>query len=215
MLLGAGAAVLLCLPASLDSRALYRSSFLYAAETLPAPALWRSEGLSGRSGGRSPALNLRKYTNVRRGVPTIYVPEDIPMEVPLMPALWVEADGELTPEPKYLGEVWLLDPTAGRADVVTWRGSELVTSHSLSRATTVVLNQNAWEGWRCGDAAGLEESGRLAFVAPAGEARTTTCRWRPPGLGPGMALSLLGALGTALLWPWRRPRPGRRYSPSS
>jgi hypothetical protein len=206
--------ILLCLPASLDSRALYRTAFLYAAETLPAPAVWRSEGLSARSGGRSPTLNLRKYGNVRRGVPTIYVPEDIPMEVPLLPAIWIEPDGSTTPEPRYLGEVWLTDPEAGTAGVVSWRAAELITAHSLSRPATVVLNQNSWEGWSCGDRAVLAEAGRLAFVAPAGEGLTTTCRWRPPRLALGAALSLVGLVGTGLLWPWRRPKAGRRYSPS-
>ena len=209
-LYAAGFAVLLCLPASLDSRDLYRSSFLYAAESLPAPALWRSEGLSTRSGGRSPTLNLRKYTNVRRGVPTIYVPEDIPMQVPLMPAVWIEPDGQTTPEPKYVGEVWLVDAAAGSADVVTWRGGELVTAHSLTRPTTVVLNQNPWDGWTCGDRTVVAHAGHLAFEAPAGEAGTTTCRWRPPGLAVGAALSALGLLGTLALWPWARRRPGRR-----
>ncbi|MCP4872387.1 MAG: hypothetical protein GY898_27120 [Proteobacteria bacterium] len=206
----AGIAVLLCLPASLDSRSLYRSSFLYAAETLPTPTLWRSEGLSTRSGARSPTLNLRKYGNVRRGVPTIYVPEDIPMEVPLLPAVWIEADGKTTPEPKYIGEAWVLDATAGRAEVVAWRGAELETAHTLTRPATVVLNQNTWDGWTCGDRAVTAHAGRLAFEAPAGEGLTTTCRWRPPGLAVGASLSLLGLVGTLALWPWTRRRPGRR-----
>jgi len=206
----AAVAVLLCLPASLDGRALYVTAFAYAAEELPPQPRWQSEGLRGRSAARGGAVNLRKYGNVRRGVPTVYVPEDIPIEVAATPSVWVEPDGALKPEPTYSGEVRLVDAGAGTAAVIEWLPNELVTGHSLSRPTTVVLNQNAWAGWTCGGAPARAVEGRLAFQAAAGEGATTICRWRPPGRGAGLALSLLGLLGAAALWPWRGPRPGRR-----
>lgn len=206
----AAVAALLCLPASLQGRALYETAFVYAAQELPPQPHWHSEGLRGRSGARGGAVNLRKYGNVRRGVPTIYVPEDIPIEVAPMPAGWVGVDGAVTPEPLYAGEVFLTDAGAGRAEVTAWLPNELVTSHSLSRPTTVVLNQNAWEGWVCGGEPARAVDGRIAFDAAAGDDGSTICRWSPPGRGLGLALSLLGLVGVAALWPFRRPRPGRR-----
>ena len=206
----AALALLLCLPSALDSRDLLRTSFLYSAAPLPAAAPWRSEGLRTRSTGRAHTLNLRKYSNIRRGVPTVYVPEDIPIEVAATPAVWVEPDGSLTPDPAWRGEAFLTDRGAGQVSVVAWRAQELVTAHSLQRPARVVLNQNHWEGWTCGESAVVEYQGLLAFEAPAGQGLQTTCRWRQPGLRLGAAISLLGVAGLLVLWPWRRPKPGRR-----
>ncbi len=206
----AAVALLLCLPGALASRDLLRTSFLYSADPLPPAAVWRSEGLRTRSTGRAHALNLRKYSNIRRGVPTVYVPEDIPIEVAAVPAVWLEPDGTSTPDPAWRGEAFLTDRGAGEVRVVTWRAQELVTAHSLSRPARVVLNQNHWEGWRCDGAEAVEFQGLLAFEAPAGEGLQTTCRWRQPGMGLGFAGSLLGLVGALALWPWRRQKPGRR-----
>ena len=209
--LGAAAlALALCLPSALDSRDLLRTAFLYSADPLPAAAPWRSEGLRTRSTGRAHRLNLRKYSNIRRGVPTVYVPEDIPIEVAAVPAVWVEPDGTLTPDPAWRGEAFLTDRGAGEVSVVSWRAQELVTAHSLDRPARVVLNQNHWQGWRCEEADVVEFQGLLAFEAPAGQDGATTCRWRQPGLRLGAAVSLLGLAGLLVLWPWRRERPGRR-----
>ena len=79
------ALVALNLPAATDSRTLYRSSFLYPIEDLPTPDPLHSEGIKGTSAGGAHRLNLRKYVNIRRGVPTIYDPEDLPMKVGAQP----------------------------------------------------------------------------------------------------------------------------------
>ncbi len=209
---GAAAALslLLCLPAAVDSRDLYRTSFLYSADPLPTPEPWRSEGLRGRSSGVSQTLNLRKYSNIRRNVPTIYVPEDIPIDVAAIPAFWVEADGAMTPEPLYRGEAWVGEVGAGTAWVVEWRAQELIIGHSLSRPGRVHINQNHWEGWTCGERPALDAGGRIAFDAPAGEDLVTTCTWRAPGIRSGLVTSMLGLLGLIVLWPHGRGQAGRR-----
>jgi hypothetical protein len=194
-------------PGAMDARTLLRSAFLYAPQTLPPSAEPTSEGLSTRSTGDAPRLNLRKYTNVRRGMPTVYTPEDLPIEVAPLPARWIGPDGSSTPEEDYRGEAWT---EGGRAALVALRSSEVVVRHRRTEPGLVYVNQNAWPGWACGDRpvsedAG-EETGLLAFEAPAGDGETT-CRWRPRTLWPGVGGSLLGLVGLA--WLGRR-RPGRR-----
>ena len=214
-------ALLLGWPAAQDGRALYDTAFLYAAEDLPKQAAIRSEGLSGRSKGRADQLNLRKYANIRRGVPTIYMPEDLPIEVAAVPATVLQPDGTFEDEEGYRGEAWTAteaslggekEPPPGTARLVALRPQEVVVEHSLAAPGIVLVNQNAWLGWSCSDrpisAAATESEGLLAFEAPAGARLRTTCSWRPRGLWPGAALSLLGLVGAGALWPWRRA--GRR-----
>ena len=214
-------ALLLGWPAAQDGRALYETAFLYAAEELPRQTSIRSEGLSGRSTGRAHRLNLRKYSNIRRGVPTIYVPEDLPIEVAAVPATILLADGTVEAEPAYRGEAWATtkaslsgdeQPAPGTARLVALRPQEVVVEHSLREPGLVLVNQNAWPGWTCGERTVSSDAdtweGLLGFEAPAGVRLRTTCVWRPRGLGPGVALSLLGLLAAGALWPWRRA--GRR-----
>lgn len=220
----AGLALLLGWPAAQDGRALYDTAFLYAAEELPAQTALRSEGLSTRSTGRAHRLNLRKYTNILRGVPTIYVPEDLPIEVAALPATILQPDGTVETEEEYRGEAWVTTAAAltggeaasvGSARLVALRPQEVVVEHSLTAPGVVLVNQNAWPGWTCGARAvsklASEQEGLLGFDAPAGVRQTTTCTWRPRGLWAGATGSLLGLVGAGLLWPWkragRRPRP--------
>ncbi len=216
-----GLGLLLGWPAMRDARSLYDTAFLYAAEELPPTTSIRSEGLSGRSTGSAHRLNLRKYSNMRRGVPTIYVPEDLPIDVAAVPALILQPDGSVEAEPAYRGEAWAAtraslsgaeDAPPGTARLVALRPQEIVVEHSLREPGLVLINQNAWDGWTCGDRPVSRDAdtweGLLGFEAPAGEALTTTCRWWPRGLVPGAALSILGVLGLGALWPWRRA--GRR-----
>jgi MFS family permease len=221
--IAAALAIALGWPAARDARALYDTAFLYAAEELPKQASLRSEGLSTRSTGRAHRLNLRKYSNIRRGVPTIYVPEDLPIEVAAVPAVVLQPDGTLEAEPGYRGEAWAAtaasltgaeEPAPGTARVVALRPQEIVVEHSLKAPGLVLINQNAWDGWTCGERPVSAEAatweGLLGFEAPAGDRLTTTCRWWPRGLLPGAALSLLGLIGAGALWPWRRAGRPRR-----
>jgi hypothetical protein len=213
--------ILLGWPAAQDGRALYETAFLYAAEELPPQVSLRSEGLSTRSTGRAHRLNLRKYSNIRRGVPTIYVPEDLPIEVAAIPAIILQPDGSVEAEEEYRGEAWAAtvaslsgadDPPPGTARLVALRPQEVVVEHTLREPGLVLVNQNAWPGWECGDRAVSKDADRweglLGFEAPAGARITTTCRWHPRGLIPGAALSLIGLIAAGGLWPWKRA--GRR-----
>lgn len=209
-------ALLLSLPVSLDSRNLYRSSFLYPIEELPAQERLQSEGLRQDFSGDH-LLNLRTYVNVRRGTPTIYTPEDIPLKPRAVPAQWLGATGEVEAEPEYRGEAWVTTenhlagderPVPGRAEVIHYRAQDILVRHDLTEPAIVVINQNSWPGWTCGDRPLSktihEMHGLLAFQAPEGAAGQTTCSWQPRGLKAGLVLCGLGVLSLALLWPWRR-----------
>jgi hypothetical protein len=180
----------------------------------------RSEGLGGISRGGANRMNLRKYGNVLRGVPTIYAPEDLPVRVAAVPALRIAADGRPVHEPSYRGEAWVDgDGDAGSARVLDLRANEVIVRHTLRAPGLVLVNQNAWRGWRCGGQPASEraaaEFGLLGFEAAAGDG-TTSCRYRERLLLPGLLLSLLGVAGVAALWPFcarggavgRRPRKG-------
>jgi len=199
----------LSLPTSLDVRQLYRSSFLYGIEDPPLEAGIGSEGLRGRSSNTTPHVNLRKYVNTRRDLPTIYVPEDLPVDVRALPATWIGAQGEQDPEPDYRGEIWVEPEGAGSATINSRRGQEVVVAHNLTSPARVVLNSNAWPGWHCPGRQLIQADGLLAFGAPAGE-DVTRCHWRPKRLGAGACISLLGLIGLLGLWPWRNESIGRR-----
>ena len=98
-----------------------------------------------------------------------------------------------------MGRVWIT--------IAPW-GQVIEVQHSLSEPGVVIINQNHWPGWSCGDRPlhkqTVSELGVLAFSAPAGMAGKTTCRWRPPRLAAGAAGSGLGLLALLALWPWRR-----------
>ncbi|MCO4773692.1 MAG: hypothetical protein KDA24_26915 [Deltaproteobacteria bacterium] len=206
------------LPTATDARTLFRSSFLYALEDLPTPDPIVSEGLKGISAGGAHRLNLRKYINVRRGVPTIYDPEDLPMKVGALPAYRLLPKGGTEPELAYAGEAWVStrDTTRpampmGDARLLQYRGAEVDVTWDVTTPATVMLNQNGAAGWRCGEhpvsVGAREKWGLLGLEVEAG-AGSATCRWRPPKQGQGIALSLLGLLGLLALWPWSRG--GRR-----
>jgi len=210
-----GLLVLSTLPTTLDARSLLRSSFLYPLDDLEAPDPIVSEGLKGISAGGAHRLNLRKYLNVRRGVPTIYDPEDLPMKVGAIPQVRLVPDGGSEPDRAYIGEVWVggrggTHPLAPpqRAWLVAYRGAEVdVAWEGLLGDSTVMVNQNGTKGWDCGEHAVSEAArrkwGLLGLDVPAGTG-SATCRWRPPQLAAGLGASLLGLLGLGLLWPWRR-----------
>ncbi len=212
-------AVLSCLPAAQQVRALYRSSFIYAAEELQQQASLEAEGLRPEFSGED-LLNLRVYSNVLRDVPTIYSPEDIPIKIGAQPARWLGARGDFEEEASYHGEAWVrgesvagaVQPQAtGSAQIVAYRGQVIEVSHQLDAAGVIIVNQNHWPGWSCGErplhGESMAELGVLAFRAPAGTG-STICRWSPPRLYGGVFLSGLGLLALLTLWPWRRRQRG-------
>lgn len=227
-LVGGRAAVLLIgvliglqLPSALESRTLYRSAFLYPIEDLPTPDPLFSEGIKGTSAGGAHRLNLRKYVNIRRGVPTIYDPEDLPMKVGAQPLYRLSPTGDDLREVAYVGEAWLANRDgltapagSGTATLDGYRAQRIAVSWDAVGPATVMLNQNGVDGWTCGahavSAAARNKWGLLGFEVPAG-AGSTECVWRPRLLGAGIALSGLGFLALLTLWPWRRSkRSGRR-----
>lgn len=204
--------VLGTLPTSLAARTLFRSSFLYPLEDLPTPNPIVSEGLKGISAGGAHRLNLRKYVNVRRGVPTIYDPEDLPMKVGAIPAYRLNPKGGTSPDRAYAGEAWVTSRSAtragtpmGEARIVAYRGAEVEIAWEVTEPATVMVNQNGADGWSCQEhpinGAAKTKWGLLGFDVPGGGG-SATCRWRPPRLGAGLATSALGLVLLLLLWPW-------------
>jgi len=217
-----GGLVLLNLPAASQSRTLYRSAFLYPIEDLPTPDPLYSEGIKGISSGGAHRLNLRKYVNVRRGVPTIYDPEDLPMKVGAQPKVRLQPSGEDLHEVAYVGEAWMADrdgtasAAAEAARLDGYRGRHLTVSWTAATDATVMLNQNGDPGWSCGEHAvsvpARTKWGLLGFDVPSGSG-SVVCTWTPRLLGAGMAVSGLGMLALLTLWPWRRRlSTGRRVN---
>ena len=212
---GLGAALVLGLPTAIDTQSLYETAFLYRPPQVEATESPQSEGLRSRSLGGADHINLRKYVNTQRGTPTIYVPEDVPVEVAARPVGWLTIDGGLAPEPQYRGEAWVVEPDGnpqaagkppGTAELVAYRAQEIEVAVHLEREGLVLLNQNAWPGWECDDLPASQVAARsqglVGFVAPSGPKRTVLCRWTAPWWRQGLIGSLSGLLVLGLLWPW-------------
>ncbi len=99
----------------------------------------------------------------------------------------------------YRGEAWRLED--GRALAVDFTPSRVTVT--LPESGTVVLNQNAFDGWEVDGVPAGAHAGLVAQALPAGR---HTFSYRPPGLVPGLVLSALGVLG--LFGCARRRAPG-------
>ena len=220
----AGLTLLVTLPSARDARQHYAVAFSRPLPTVGAEEPTASEGLLRWSRGGADALNLRKYINVRRGVPTIYRAEDIALPVAATPSRWLDREGRWSDEPTWRGEAWLLRPGAaaqsrGHVEVAAWEPGAVRLRHDLANPAVIVVNQNSAAGWSCGDRELVEElvpggASPLAFRAPAGEDLETTCRYRQPGLRSGAALSLLALLVLGWLATGRPGQP-TGYAPAS
>lgn len=211
-------AILMNLPSAMEGRILYRSAFLFGVPMPQDPVEPRSEGLFGASHGGAQALNLRKYSNLVRGVPTVFQPEDLPIPVAPVPQHWLHSNGQILRDPGYLGEAWpvLADGTAqvdtpdhGLARVIAWLPNEVVIETALVAPGVVAVNQNHRPGWTCGERPVVpiprDRGVQLGFQAPAGPGVLTRCKYFPPWLVPGLLSSLLGVVGCGLLLRRRPP----------
>jgi len=101
---------------------------------------------------------------------------------------WLEDPSEAlraVGEEGYRGEAWRLED--GTELPVDW--SPAAIQVGLPEAGTVVLNQNAFDGWRVGGRVAGSHQGLIAAELPAG---LYTFRYRPPGLRLGVGLSVVG-----------------------
>ena len=87
----------------------------------------------------------------------------------------------------YLGEAWL----AGSEVAVSLQRTNSTLTVDMPVAGRVVINQNAFRGWRVNGAPAEADDGLLAANLPQGQ---SVFSYRPPGLGWGMFLSGLGLL---------------------
>ena len=93
----------------------------------------------------------------------------------------------------YVAEVYMADGTAVDAEITPNR-----IAFEAPVAGTLVVNQNAFEGWEyAGQTAGSRD-GLLAVDVPAGPGELV---YRPPGLARGLFMLIMGLV--VLLWPRR------------
>ncbi len=122
--------------------------------------------------------------------------------------------------PEYRGEAWLLETGATLEARIT---PNSVTVDLGDGAGTVVINQNAFEGWTADGAPASSHQGLIAAALGPG---VHTLRYQPPGLAAGLALMALGGVvmlgaavreltaagGTGGSEPWTAPAPGASSS---
>lgn len=199
-------------PTLSQGRELLRTSFLYAMPRADLDGEPQSEGLFGFSLGGAQSLNLRKYLNTVRGVPTVYTAEDLPLPAGPTPEFWLYADGRRVADPGYLGEAWPVDadgtPLVDQeghefARVVELRANEVIVETNLAKGGFVAVNQNHRPGWTCGGdvviALARDRGPIFGFRAPAGLGQITSCRYQPPWFVAGLVLTAAGFVLVLLL----------------
>jgi hypothetical protein len=107
---------------------------------------------------------------------------------------------EISPalRPDLPSEAYLQEPDAGTVSIRQWSPSDWLLDVDLSRPTTVILNQNAYRGWRTDAGELTPHEGLVAVRVPQGK-RTVRVWYRPRGYQIGVGLTLLGLAGTAIL----------------
>ncbi len=129
----------------------------------------------------------RLPTHAVRGVGTTQC--YVPMEWEPSPSLWNGAGPQ----------VRVIPPEAGSAEQTRWTPNEVTAQVRLSAPARLVVNQNYEVGWRASTGATEPFERLLSVNLPAGT-HTVVFRHRPPGLGLGLALTVLGALLSLLAW---------------
>jgi hypothetical protein len=102
-------------------------------------------------------------------------------------------------QPKYSGEYYLSGP--GEVSQILWTPNRLKYRVSANATTELVVNQNYFPGWRLEGGRGYVTSrdGLLAVVVPAGN-EEVTLRFVPTHFALAGSLTLLGLIGTIVLW---------------
>jgi hypothetical protein len=168
--------------------ALYRG----AMPTPPAPASVRTTEFHQVLGG---AWEMYKYTP--RNLGSLRCFDELTVDI--SPALHAGL----------ASEAYLLEADAGSARIARWSPSDWEIDLDLRRPTTLVVNQNAFRGWRAEGGVYAPHEGLVAVEVPAGR-RTVRVWYRPVGYQLGAALTLAGLIGTAVLsiFSRRRDRAG-------
>jgi hypothetical protein len=112
-----------------------------------------------------------------------------------------QTSGHLRPD--LPAEEYLADPTAGTVTRLRWTPNRIDLEATLSRPSTVLINQNWAAGWRSSAGAIHERDGLPAIDLPAGTTRFAVTLW-PAAATAGLLLTLL-ACGAAT-WLVRRDR---------
>lgn len=111
---------------------------------------------------------------------------------------------ELSPalRPNMPEEAWLDDPSAGSLAITRWTPSSFALRVATTRPATIVINQNAYRGWRAEGGVLGSRQGVVTVDVPAGE-RDVLVAYRPPGYVAGAALTFLSLAATAVLLAFR------------
>jgi hypothetical protein len=110
-------------------------------------------------------------------------------------------------------EAYLLEPDAGTVRIDRWSPSRWELSVDLSRPATVIVNQNAFRGWRVEGGTLVPHDGLVAAQVPAGK-HALTVLYRPVGYLAGALVSLL-SLSASLALALRLARRARAASAAS
>jgi hypothetical protein len=93
-------------------------------------------------------------------------------------------------------EAWLDDASAGTLAITRWTPSSFHLHVATTRAATIVVNQNAYRGWRAEGGTLGARQGVVVVDVPAGE-RDVVVSYRPPGYLAGLAITLAALVATA------------------
>ena len=104
-------------------------------------------------------------------------------------------------QPGYRGEYYLLG--SGQVQQIQWTPNRLTYDVNVPAATSLVINQNIYPGWRVayGDGEVYPELGQLAVHVPPGHQRIELL-YRPRRIIWAFALTVLATI--ALFAVWRR-----------
>jgi len=98
-------------------------------------------------------------------------------------------------------EAFLAKGATGSLAIVDWSPARVAVQVELDAPGLVVLNQNDHRGWQVEGGARASHDGMPAASLGAPGAQRVVFRYRPPGLLPGLGLTLGGLLALAgLLW---------------
>ena len=103
-------------------------------------------------------------------------------------------------EPGYEGEQHLLG--RGALQLLQWTPNALTFEVDAQSPTTIVINQNYDRGWKVARGSGsiVSHDGLLAVELPSGKQQLEVAN-RGDGLIAGFLITLVTAIGAALLWP--------------
>lgn len=201
LLVGAALALAL-LPSGLRSAALFGDTFDGDLPARSTSAELYHVALEGTPAAGIRSVALFQVVGPRSGVGVLAYEEDLPGAAPspVVPRVRLHPDGRRVPESGWRGEAWLAEGD-GAARLELGAPNELVVHLRSDGPALVVLNQNAWPGWRTrADVEVTSDRGLLAVRTRAPVHGSVVLEFRPPILRIGVLTTLSTVLAVVLGW---------------